>query len=252
MTATYRRRLEYIDSTSDAGRFRYMANQNNPGWNFQTTSLRRSYYLAAPGDPNGVVTRSSGERNPIDFTGDIRAYEYGTGAWIPYTMDTTFNNFDAGTGRNQRVVDSISGGLTSYLWNERLIATFGVRKDKYKARSTNTALPALLDVDGRELHPAITNPDKWVDGYLQTDFLFDRWARWDSLEGTTRTIGGVFRPFRGWTSIDSRAAEGSQFAQFIRDFGFSYNKSNNFNPPPSAQGDIFGNPLPKPEGEGED
>jgi hypothetical protein len=259
MTATYRRRLQHISSTSDAGRYRYLPNANNnadgtpTGWNRGTGSLmRRSYYLAAPGDPNGVVTRSAGEWNHLNYTNTISAYDYSTNQWSPYTMTTEFVNIDAGTGRNQRVVESISGGMTSYLWNERLIATFGVRKDKFKARSTNTALPAVLDADGNVLHPAITNVDKWVDGVFQTEAMFNRWGRWDPIEGTTRTYGGVFRPFQNWASIDRHANEGSLFWDFIRDFGISYNKSNNFNPPPSAQGDIFGNPLPKPEGEGED
>jgi outer membrane receptor protein involved in Fe transport len=258
MATTFRRRLMFLESTSDAGKFRYLNNQNNmangnpTGWNFQNTSQRRIYYLAAPGDPNGVVTRSSGEWNPITYAGDISVYDYANSQFNTVNMTTHFQTFDAGTGRNQRVVESISGGITSYLWDERLIATFGVRKDEYKARSTNTGLPRLLDAEGNEIAPAITNPQKWVNGIFQEDLLFNRWARWDELEGTTRTIGGVLRPFQKWASIENRAGNGSLWWQFIRDFGVSYNKSNNFNPPASAQGDFFGNQLPKPQGEGED
>jgi outer membrane receptor protein involved in Fe transport len=252
-----RQRLEYIDSTSPDGKYRYMANQNNDvngqptGWNFQTTSFRRAYYLAAPGDPNGVVTRSSGEWNPLTYSGDIKVYDYAANAFKTVNMTTTFNTFDASTARTQRVVDSISGGITSYLWNDRLVATFGVRKDKYKARATTDA--AIIDpVTKATISPALTIPQKWSNGLYNTDIILNRWKLWDKLEGTTRTLGGVLRPFQKWNDIEAKADEGSLVWQFIRDFGFSYNESSNFNPPATAQTDAFMNPLPKPTGEGKD
>lgn len=253
-----RQRLQYISSTTDGGRFRYLRNPNNnadgtpSGWNRQTTSLRRTFYLAAPGDANGVVTQSAGTWDYLNYTGDIKVYDYATSQFIPVNMTTAYDDFDAGTGRNQRVVESRSAGMTSHLWNDRLIATFGVRKDNYKARNSSTALTALTDVDGTVLAPAITNPQKWVNGEFQRDFLFKRWNRWDRITGTTRTLGGVLRPFQKWSSIDRRAESGSLFWEFVRDFGVSYNKSNNFNPPAEAQGTLDGQPLPKPSGEGQD
>ncbi|HEY8995643.1 MAG TPA: hypothetical protein VIM71_13325, partial [Lacunisphaera sp.] len=259
MSTSIRQRLQYISSTTDAGRFRYLRNPNNnadgtpTGWNRQTTSLRRTYYLASPGDPNGTVTRSAGYWDYQAYTGDINVYDYAQSKTIGVNMSTAFDDFDAGTGRNERVVDSISGGLTSYLWNNRLIATFGVRKDEYKARVTNTGLPAVLDNDKvTVLAPAITNAQKWVNGEFQRDFLFNRWGPYGKLSGTTRTLGGVLRPFQGWSSIEGRAASGSSFWQFVRSFGLSYNKSDNFNPPSTALGDLYGNQLPKPTGDGKD
>ncbi|HET7536516.1 MAG TPA: TonB-dependent receptor plug domain-containing protein, partial [Candidatus Didemnitutus sp.] len=258
MGTSYRRRLEYLDSSSQDGKFRYMANQNpnndgSPtGWNYQTTSLQRAFYLAAPQDPNGIVTRSSGTWDPLRFGGDIKVYDYNNSRFTTVNMTTVFNDFDAGTGRAQRIVDSISGGWTAYLWNDRFIGTFGVRQDKYKARVTNTANTQVTDSDGTVLSPAITNAQKWVNGFFQEDFLFNRWGRWDKMDGTTRTLGGVLRPFQHWGSIDSRAQTGSVWWQFVRDFGVSYNQSDNFNPPSLAQVDPFGNPLPKPTGTGKD
>src|SRR5690606_25057541 len=120
----------------------------------------------------------------------------------------------------------------------------------YKARGTTTG--AILDEDGNEVEPGMTNAERWVDGIFQTDTVFNRWNRWDRLEGTTRTTGAVLRPFSNWNGIETRANDGSQWHQFVRSLGFSYNKSDNFNPPPAAQVDGFGNPLPKPTGEGED
>lgn len=259
MATSIRQRLQYLSTASgDAGRLRYLRNPNNnvdgspTGWNRQTTSLRRTYYLASPNDPNGVVTQSAGFWDHMDYTNDIKVYDYNTSKFTTVNMTTGFDDFDGGTGRNQRIVDSISGGLTSYLWNDRLIATFGVRKDKYKARVTNTGLPAVKDSNGNEVAPAITNAQKWVDGDFQRDLLFNRWGPYGNLTGTTRTLGGVLRPFQHWDSIERRASDGSAFWQFVRSFGFSYNQSDNFNPPSNALGDFDGNQLPKPVGDGKD
>ena len=68
MRAFYRKRLHFVESGSDAGRYRYLANPNPraegtpTGWNRQTTSIRRTYYLSSPGDPYGTVTRGYGNR----------------------------------------------------------------------------------------------------------------------------------------------------------------------------------------------
>jgi hypothetical protein len=253
----YRQRFAWMDSTTNDGKYRYMSNQNpmangSPGgWAYQGAAVRRAFYLANPGDPNGVVTQASGEWNHIDYSGDIKVYDYATNQFKTVNMTSTFNTFDASTGRTQRMVDSISGAWQAYLWKDRLIGTFGVRKDKYKARGTT--VNAITDpVTKQQLSPALADPIKWVDGYFQTDVAFNRWNAWDKLEGTTRTLGGVLRPFQHWAGIESKADNGSLWWQFVRDFGVSYNESSNFNPPPSAQGDAFGNPLPKPTGNGKD
>lgn len=251
-----RQRLEYVGSSTPEGKYRYMNNPNNnadgtpTGWSFQSTSLHRQFYLADPSDPNGVVTHSSGTWDAPSYTGDIRVYDYANSKFTTVNMDTIFNTFDASTGRSQRQVSSLSTGMTNYLWDDRLITTFGVRKDTYKARGTTNDI--IRDEEGNTVAPKMTNAEKWTNGYYNTDVILNRFDRWDRLEGTTRTLGGVLRPFRGWTSIEDRANSGSPLFQFIRDFGVSYNKSDNFNPPSSAQVDALGNPLPKPTGEGKD
>jgi hypothetical protein len=259
MATSIRQRLHYIASSSATGRYRFMNNPNNnadgtpTGWNFNSTSLRRTYYLASPSDPNGVVTRSAGYWDNMEYTGDVMVYDYDQSKFVPVNMTTKFIDFDSGTGRNQRLVDSISGGFTSYLWNNRLIATFGWREDKYKARVTNSGLPAVLSADkSTVLQPAITNAQKWINGQFQRDLIFNRWGPYSELTGRTKTVGGVFRPFQGWNAIDRRAENGSLLWQFVRDFGISYNQSDNFNPPTSALGDFYGTQLAKPVGEGKD
>jgi outer membrane receptor protein involved in Fe transport len=256
MKTAIRRRFSFIDSNTFDGKVRYLPNQNNnadgtpAGWNLQG-SYRRQFYLASPSDPDGVVTRSSGEWNHLTYTGNIRTYDYPASTFKDVNVTTAYHTFD-GSGRNQQRDDSKSWAASSFLWNDRLIVTAGARKDEFMARTTNTGLPAVTDEDGTVLAPAITNPQKWVNGVYQTDLLFNRWNRWQTIEGTTRTLGGVLRPFQKWQGIDRRADSGNLFWQFVQNFGLSYNKSDNFNPPGGAFGDFFGNPLPKPSGEGKD
>jgi outer membrane receptor protein involved in Fe transport len=256
MSAAYRHRLNYLGAATPAGQFRFLPNPNNnangtsTGWNYQGGgSLQRQFYLASPQDPQGVVTRSAGEWNAINHTGDIRVYDYATSSFQNINVTTGFNMFDA-PGRSQRTVQSLSSGMTNYFWKDRLITTFGARQDKFKARGTTTGI--LTNDQGVVVSPALTNPQKFSNGILQDQTFLNRWGKWDRLTGSTKTMGGVLRPFRGWANIDSRADTGNLLWQFIRDFGVSYNQSDNFNAPPSAQVDAFGQPLPKPTGEGKD
>lgn len=250
-----RLRPAVVAAGSTAAAYRFMNNQNEnadgspSGWALQQGGvLNRRFYLAGIDDPfNSNVTQASGEFNHLAYSDDIRVYNYQTSAFENMNITHSFNVFDS-PGRGQRVVDSISAGITSHFWDDRLVTTIGVRRDDYKARINTTG--AFTDAKG-VAHPALTNQEKFVNGKLNTDLVLNRWNVWDELSGTTKTVGGVFRPFRNWDSIDRRA-DNSLFWEFLRDLGFSYNKSDNFNPPPSAQVDIFGNSLPKPEGEGED
>ncbi len=255
VSTNFRKRLEYLGSSTPEGMYRYGANQNAnsdgsaTGWNYQTTAFRRMFYLAGEDDPIGTVTRSSGEWNYLNYTGDISVMDYATDSFKTLNMTTAFNVFDGGTGRSQRILDSKSAGITSYLWNNRLVTTFGVRRDENRARLTNNG---VLTFDDGTTVPAMTNPEKWVDGVYQYDTVFKRWNEWSRINGTTKTMGGVFKPFLGWSGIERRANSGNPFWQFVRDFGVSYNKSDNFNAPAGSYVDAFGVTLPKPVGNGED
>lgn len=258
---TFIRQRYFITASDEAadGTIFWSANPNNnadgspTGWNRQGRSARRLYYLANPGDPtNGGVTRASGENQSANrHSGEVQIWNYDTRSWNGMGLTQEYIDMSASTGRTERQVDSQSFGITSNLWQDRIVATFGVRKDKYKARNTTTGA-ILAEAGGAQLAPSMTNPQQFVNGVFQTETVLNRWNYWDRLEGTTRTLGGVFRPFKGWSGIESRAAEGSLFHEFLNTLGFSYNKSDNFNPPTAAQVDGFGNPLPKPTGEGED
>lgn len=277
MVSYIRKRLNYVGAGSDAGKFRYFNNQNNnadgtpTGWNYQSTSLRHMYYLAGPTDPSGAAVRSSGPWNAGRYTGNIQVYNYATSAFENISMTTDYIDRSETTGRNARQIESLSAGMTNYLWRDRLITTLGIRSDDYRARSTTTGainrqglskgdptadknLAGVVVPAGQPvpIAPAMTNQQMWVNGVFQTQTVFNRWNRWDELSGKTKTVGGVFKPFKNWQSIESRADAGSFIAEFLRDFGVSYNKSDNFNAPATAQVDAFGAPLPKPTGTGED
>lgn len=257
----YRNRLVYTDAATQAGKLRYLPNPNNKadgtpsGWALMTgawatsqengRSLLRQYYLGAPGGPPGVVTQSSGKwPGATSFDGTTMGYDFNTNSWVPYDVSTGLITHSGNTQKNQRTLASYSAGLTSYWWEERLITTLGIRRDINKTRLTTNAATADS--------PAMTNQEKWINGIYQTGAVFNRWTNWNRLAGTTTTIGGVLKPFMHWENIERRAASGSLLWEFIRDFGISYNRSDNFDAPTGTMIDFFGTPLPKPEGSGED
>ena len=254
MAVAMRQRLNYIAAGSTSALVRYVANPNanadgtRTGWNFGGAT-QRLYYLAKPGDPMGKITTASGEWNPSTYTGDITVYNYLTNSFEKANVTETYNTF-ADPVRSQRTLQSLSTGITSYFWQERLTTTFGARLDKFKARNSTTG--AITRPDG-SVTAALTPQQKFLPtGYFDLNSMWNRFGPWSRATGRTKTGGGVLRLFRNWSSIDSRADGGNQFWQIIRDFGLVYNWSNNFDAPSGAQNDAFGKPLPNPQGIGRD
>jgi hypothetical protein len=239
----WRKRWYITDSDEGINKVNiFERNPNVAGYKRENRSVKRLWYLANPGDPqDGSVTRGSGEWNNSSYEGQMQYFNYTNNAWQSQRYGTGYIDHSAHTGRKEREVESISLGLTSFLWNDRLITTVGWREDDYQARETTSG--PIVDQDGNQVEPAMTNQEKWIDGLYDTETVFNRWNRWDALSGQTSTVGAVLRPFDNWSGIQS---------EFLKSFGFSYNKSDNFNPPTAAQIDYFGNPLPKPTGTGED
>jgi outer membrane receptor protein involved in Fe transport len=252
-TTTYRDRLMFTGAGSQAAALRYLPNDQRPYWSYlfghnsrqnsnppeDGRSIMRQYYLSSPGDPGGVITHASGEWSAAtSYTGDILGYNYNTNQWEPYNMTLGLATHSANTDLKERKLLSYSAAITSYLWDDRIITTLGFRRDENKTRATDRG--------------ATTNEQKFVDGYYQTDFVNSHRTAWDELSGTTKTIGAVVKPFLHWEAIEKRAATGNLFWEFVRDFGVSYNKSDNFNAPDQSYIDYFGNSLPKPVGNGKD
>jgi hypothetical protein len=254
MGIAIRQRLNYVAAGSPSAAVRYVANPtpnvdgSRTGWNF-SGSTQRLYYLANPGDEMGKITSSSGEWNVDTFTGDIKVYNYGTNSFENANVTEMYNTF-ADPVRSQRTLQSLSTGITSYLWQDRLTTTFGARVDKFKARNTTSGDIKLAD---GTVIPKLTPQQKFLPtGYYDLSSIWNRFGPWSRATGRTKTGGGVLRPFRGWSSIDNRADSGNQFWQFVRDFGLVYNWSDNFDAPTGAQVDAFGNSLPNPQGIGRD
>jgi hypothetical protein len=243
LKTSFRDRLQYVDGSQD-GRYRYM---NNPldhpttgptGWNMANTSMSRQYYLSRPGDPYGAVTTTSGAWDNDRYAGQILGYDYTNQNFVRTDVVTDWTVRQENTGREARKLASYSGGWTGYLFEDRLVATIGVRRDINRTRATTNA--------------GMTNQQKWVNGVYQYDDVFNRWNPWSRVAGTTSTFGGVLRPFTGWDSISRRASSGNLFWQFVENFGVSYNESDNFDAPVGTYVDVFGKNLPKPVGEGKD
>jgi len=233
--------IQDSEEGNGSGIVMFTRNPNDPGRSGTNRSVHRLYYLADPSDPDALVTQGSGTWYAGDYTGDMSYFNYGSNSWDGLQYTTGWVDTPWGTGATQREVDSESFALTSRLWDDRIVATYGVRTDKYKARSTTNA--AILDEDLNQIAPGMTAEEQWIDEVFQTDTVLQRYSRWDRLSGDTKTVGGVFRPFRNWNGIDN---------EFLSSLGFSYNKSDNFNPPSSPAVNAFGIPLAKPTGEGED
>ncbi len=218
------------------------------GWKLENRSTARLWYLGQVGDtPDGTVTKGATPWNNASYTGNMSFFNWESNSWDSQRYKLSYLDHSAHTGRNERDVESMSIGVTSFLWNDRLVTTLGWRKDDYKARDTTAAVIYEQDLDANgdlvQKEGSMTNQEKWVNGYYQTDAVFQRWQRWDEVSGETSTVGAVLRPFDNWGSIDN---------EFLKSLGFSYNRSDNFNPPPGAQVDVFGRDLGKPTGVGED
>jgi hypothetical protein len=158
---------------------------------------------------------------------------------------------DNGSYSRQREVKSGTIALQSSLLDERLILTFGWRRDIYRARRTTTG--AITRVDGTTVAPALAATDvfHYGNGLADYDLVMNRWNRWDKLSGNTRTLGGAFRPLKNFGFVN-RLPGGEAAHEFLNSLTLYYNESSNFNPPSAFQTDYFGKPLPKPTGTGKD
>ncbi|MBI5690911.1 MAG: TonB-dependent receptor plug domain-containing protein [Verrucomicrobia bacterium] len=250
-------RMNFVDGDADA-RLRYTRNltlSNQAMWSNTVTT--RHYYLASPGDPQGRVSHSAGfygnQGWNRPFNSNVEVWNYNTGQFQQDRLVENIVFSDNGSRRTQREVKGTQFALQSYLWDDRLVTTFGWRQDDYRARITTSG--ALTDISGRVTEPALPITQLYVDGFtgqINRDLVMRRWARWDKLSGSTKTLGGAFRPLKGWRSVQRLGGEGSLVSEFLHGLTLYYNQSDNFNPPATYQTDYFFKPLPKPTGEGKD
>ncbi|MBD5778299.1 TonB-dependent receptor plug domain-containing protein [Pelagicoccus sp. NFK12] len=256
----YRLRFNYYDSgEADAGMIRYLANPNNDadgnptGYRNEGATTRRAFYLSQPNldvSQYGVANMGSGEWNYTDYTGNMDVYNWENSQWQQVSYSASFNPHSAHTGSKQTKISTWNIGGTSHFWEDRIVATYGIREDEVSNRGTTSG--TITDENGNVLSESLTRPELYENGFLNLDAIMDRYRPWTTISEQTSTAGVVVRPFKGWDGIESRANSGNLFSEFLNTVGFTFNKSETFNPPTSARVDLFGNALPKPSGEGED
>ncbi len=202
---------------SDTTNFRDAETVYNPtGWaaiTLQGIGAPRAavqrYYV---GDTQG--TNFDTGPSPInDITGQhtLTWYNNLTGQWV--NEPTTVADLPiTGTNSTRVEVRTLSATLQSYFLNDRIVTTYGFRRDRQRTRQSNgNSYDATA---GR-----ITNAG------------LDVWNPWINQSGDTKTFGIVAKPTR-WLNI-------------------FYNRSDSFAPAPALQ-TLFGDPLPNPSGTGKD
>ena len=255
--AVERWRNNFVDGDADA-KLRYVANLSIPGTQSAlTSSLMRKYYMSSPGGAQGLSTHSAGfwgnQGWDRPVTSQIQVYNHTTGQFQNDSVTEQSLFSSAGSFRTRREVKSWTLAAQSYLWEDRLIATLGFRHDDYRARITTPG--ALTDINGKVTEVALPNAQLFsnsVSGLINHDLVMSRWARWDALEGDTKTLGAAFRPLKNQGFIRRMVGEDTAVSEFLQGLTFYYNKSDNFNPPATYQTDYFFKPLAKPTGKGQD
>ena len=255
--AIERHRNNFVDGDADA-KLRYVANLALPGQQSALTSaLMRKYYMASPGGARGVSTHSAGfygnQGWNAPFSSQIQVFNHTTQQFQNDTVVEQALFSSAGSFRTRREVDSWTLAAQSYLWEDRLIATFGWRHDDYRARVTTAG--AITDVLGKVTSPALTNAELFTTnstGLINYNTVMNRWGRWDALKGDTKTVGAAFRPLKGLGFVQRLAGGDSFLSELLQGTTFYYNQSDNFNPPATYQTDYFFKPLAKPTGKGTD
>ena len=116
------------------------------------------------------------------------------------------------SNRTRREIRTLSATTQNFFFADRIVTTFGLRKDKNRSRDSNGAT-----VDA-------------ATGFLNYDAL-DIWGPWLEKSGETKTSGVVVKPL-----------------SWLRGH---FNKSDSFQPA-TTQYNLYGEALPNPTGKGRD
>ena len=212
------------------------------GYSYSNTAVEQFYYLGGANAANpGQGTSAPGNSARPGFGGptsyQISTYNYATGQWQQSTLNIASMLYPTG-GLSENLQDSKTFFWQSFFFNDRVVGSVGMNGDQVKNRST--------------VFPA-TNPNAilYTNGFPNTSYWFNE-GPWSYIGGNTSTLGLVVHPLKNWAWIDNAAANGNILAQFARTLSFTFNKSDNFNPPTTFNTDYFGNPLGKPAGKEKD
>ncbi len=180
-----------------------------PGNNGTARAAIQRFYV---GDAQGQnIDYSPSPIDNINGAQTLRWFNNLTGQWV----DEAVNIADiaiVGTNRSRVEIRTLSATLQSYFFGDRLVTTYGWRRDRQRTRISN----------GNAFDPAV--------GLVTNDAL-KIWNPWLNQFGDTSTFGAVVKPTR-WLNL-------------------FYNQSDSFTPAPALQ-TLFGDPLPNPSGSGKD
>lgn len=180
-----------------------------PNPNVTHNAIERRFYV---GGTDGLVTMDPGlYPNGIrDHT--IHWFNPSSGAWedTPITVDTQLHFV---SNKTRQKIDSYAGALQSFFWDDRIVVTYGRRRDDSESR---TSEPLTFRNDGT------TDPTN-----------LDVFGEPQEATGYTDTYGVVVRPL-SWLSLHYNNSENFQPAALGTDF------FNNPLPLPSGEGEDYG------------
>ena len=172
----------------------------------------RGYYKYYVGDNQGQnIDYAAAPVYGLSGRYNLNWYNAATNQWVsePATIGETGVT---PSSRTRREIRTIGLATQNYFLDDRLVTTFGWRKDKNRSRDSSGA---------------IIDPATGLINYapLRT------WGQWVEKSGTTKTAGAVIKPL-SWLRL-------------------SYNQSDSFQPS-TTQYNLLGEVLPNPTGKGKD
>ena len=170
-----------------------------------------------------------------------------TKAVVPGSGKFTYDNAtlseiattDGGGGPNnlKQYIKTTGGVVQSFFLDKNLVTTVGLRKDEVWSQR---GFQPLSLTDNNTTYDFATN---------------NQWRDWEMNEGKTKTYGGVFRPFRGFSAVKHNLEQSTGLKRFAFDIlnglSLTYNKSDNFIPQ-DPKVDLYLNKLPNVTGNGKD
>jgi hypothetical protein len=206
------------------------------------SAVEQWFYLGgATSAGNGYGSSSPGFFNRPGYGGPtvlpIQTYNYTTGQWATTQIHMDSLLYATG-GLTESLQDSKTFFWQSFFWKDRIVGSLGINDDEVKNRNTifPTVTPAAVE---------------FTNGMANQQYWYNE-GPWNYIGGNTSTQGVVVHAFKDWAPIDQAADRGNLFAGVLRTLSFTFNKSDNFNPPAAYYTDFFGNSLGKPEGKEKD
>jgi outer membrane receptor protein involved in Fe transport len=183
-------------------------------------TVARSYYRYYLGDNKGDnIDYGSPAWDKLSGTHNLRWFNAQLNQWVdePAVIGEAFGG---GNRVSANVIKTVGGVTQNHFLDDRVVTTFGLRKDSNFNR--NAAATAVA-----------------ADGYSPDYVSDDTWPNnWFRRDGRTKTTGVVARPFQKWRALD-RVAEGGgakgAVAEFVRSLNFHFNRADSFIPQTIAQ-----------------